>query len=184
MWGEDIDGQDCGDEINNWFSTYLGKKVTLLKHHVEFGYRKSKKLVNGELIKTNQPNQLIRYRYDQSLYIIREQILISILTISHSSDGAPLLVMNYRSVDDLNKRIKEEHPDENPAYVTIDRFRPNIFFEADAYEEDEWKFMKIGHLEFEWLIECGRCRLTTLNMDTLEYEKEPLRTLKVKSCFF
>ena len=73
VWGEDIDGQDCGDEINNWFSTYLGKKVTLLKHHVEFGYRKSKKLVNGELIKTNQPNQLIRYRYDQRLYIIREQ---------------------------------------------------------------------------------------------------------------
>lgn len=31
---------------------------------------------------------------------------------------------------------------------------------------------------FFLIVECGRCKLTTLNVKTLEYEKEPLRTLK------
>lgn len=56
----------------------------------------------------------------------------------------------------------------------------NINFESDVpFEEDKWNWIKINNSEFKFVIECGRCKLTTLNRQTLEYEKEPLRSLKV-----
>lgn len=54
----------------------------------------------------------------------------------------------------MNKRIQEEHGDENPPEVIVDRFRPNVFFETDkALEEDTWKNVKINDAEFEFLSE-------------------------------
>ena len=94
-------------------------------------------------------------------------------------DAAPINIMNDKSVKEINKLIKKDYGHENPAYVEIDRFRPNIYIETDcAFEEDDWKYIKINNTEYRFLVENGRCKLTTLNLDTLEYEKEPLRSLK------
>ena len=106
----------------------------------------------------------------------------------------------------MNERIQREHGDESPPEVVWQRFRPNIFFETDQpLEEDRWKFVKINETEFQFLgefpffglfnfvkmaelklierirftAECGRCKMTTFNKETCNYEQEPLRTLKV-----
>lgn len=186
--GEEIDGQDCGSEINGWFSRYLGEECKLIKHHDKFGFRGSKTVVNGSLVKKHGKGLDILYQ-----------------------DGAPLLLINETSVQDLNERIENDHGNERPPKVNADQFRPNIFFETDkAYEEDSWKFVKINDSEFQFLggfcfgfcltelfcfsllsrsklanamirfaVECGRCKMTTFNKTTWEYEPEPLRTLKV-----
>lgn len=129
IWGQELDGQDCGQVINGWFSQYLGKKCKLIKHHDVFGFRGSKVIVGNELFKKRGKNMDILYQ-----------------------DGAPILLMNEKSVQDLNRRIREDHGDENPAEVRSDRFRPNIFFETDKpLEEDTWKFVKINDSEFQFL---------------------------------
>ena len=129
IWEQEIAGQDCGKEINDWFSQYLQKNCKLIKHHDVFGYRGSKVIVKDELHKKRGKNMDILYQ-----------------------DGAPILMMNEKSVQDLNKRIRDDHGDENPAEIGSDRFRPNIFFETDkALEEDTWKFVKINDAEFQFL---------------------------------
>lgn len=156
VWGEEIDGQDCGKEVTDWFSKYLGRPIKLMRHHPLFGYRKAKTLVNNELVRVNEPNNSIMYQ-----------------------DGAPISMINEKSVKDLNQRIQRDHGDEKQAFVESERFRMNINFETDVpFEEDSWSFIKINNSEFQFVIECGRCKLTTLNRQTGEYEKEPLRTLK------
>ena len=62
IWGQEIDGQDCGEEINSWFSKYLGKRCKLIKHHDAFGYRGSKVIVKDELLKKRGKNMDILYQ--------------------------------------------------------------------------------------------------------------------------
>ena len=62
VFGQEIDGQDCGEEINGWFSRYLGKECKLIKHHHAFGYRGSEIVVNNELVKKNGKNLDILYQ--------------------------------------------------------------------------------------------------------------------------
>ena len=113
--GRDVDGQECGDEINRWFSRYLGQECKLIRHHDKLGF-------SGK-------NQDILYQ-----------------------DGAPVLMINETSVQDLNLRIENDHGDERRPKVKSDQFRPNVLFETDKpYEEDTWKFVKINDSEFEFL---------------------------------
>ena len=127
--GHDIDGQECGDEINRWFSRYLGKECKLIRHHDQFGFRGSKTVVNGALVKKRGKNQDIIYQ-----------------------DGAPVLMINETSVQDLNERIEYDHGNEQLPKVEADQFRPNVFFATNQpYEEDDWKFVKINDSEFEFL---------------------------------
>jgi uncharacterized protein YcbX len=67
--------------------------------------------------------------------------------------------------------------------VDMRRFRPNIVVSgADLlpWIEDTWKKIRIGdHVEFFVWQRCGRCIMTTIDRDTLEYtsKAEPLPTL-------
>ena len=62
IWAADIDGQDCGEEINGWFSKYLGRRCKLIKHHDALGYRGSLVVVNDELLRKRGKNMDILYQ--------------------------------------------------------------------------------------------------------------------------
>ncbi len=86
------------------------------------------------------------------------------------ADGMPYLIIGQESLNHLNSKL------ESP--VPMNRFRPNIVFEGgDAYAEDSWKGIKIGELDFRVVKPCARCVLTTVDQDTAEKGKEPLKTL-------
>lgn len=86
------------------------------------------------------------------------------------ADGFPFLIIGEESLNDLNSRLK------NP--VPMNRFRPNFVFSGgQAFEEDTWKEIKIGELNFEVVKPCARCALTTVNQQTGIKGDEPLRTL-------
>jgi uncharacterized protein YcbX len=95
------------------------------------------------------------------------------------ADEAPFLLMNQSSLNDLNRRMEQR----GLLPVDMRRFRPNIVVSgADLlpWIEDTWKKIRIGdHVEFFVWQRCGRCIMTTIDRDTLEYtsKAEPLPTL-------
>jgi uncharacterized protein YcbX len=77
--------------------------------------------------------------------------------------------------------LKESLPYYVRNEVTLDCFRPNIILKnVPAYSEDNWKTFKVGSVPFEFIKKCDRCRMTTLNLSTLNFDPnaEPLNTLR------
>lgn len=90
--------------------------------------------------------------------------------ITGFSDGYPFLLLGQASLDDLNARLEEPVP--------INRFRPNIVFTGGApYEEDDKVEYRVNDIRFRGVKPCARCVITTVNQDTAEKGKEPLKTL-------
>lgn len=87
------------------------------------------------------------------------------------TDRKPLLIINTKSVEDLNSRIA------NP--IGADRFRPNVVYQGQvAFEEEEWKRIQIGSVIFSQPRKCGRCPVINLDSKTGEgCGTEPLKIL-------
>ena len=65
--------------------------------------------------------------------------------------------------------------------VVLSSFRPNIVVKnARAYDEDTWGKFLINNIFFEGTKKCDRCRMTTIDTQTLQFENncEPLNTLR------
>lgn len=85
------------------------------------------------------------------------------------ADGFPFLLCNERSLDDLNARMARD--------VLMRNFRPNIVFSGlKPYEEDTWRRVRVGDVEFELVKPCSRCAMTTLD-EAGHFHKEPLASL-------
>ena len=88
------------------------------------------------------------------------------------ADGFPLLLISEASLNDLNGRLQTP--------VSMRRFRPNLVVDGErAYQEDQWRRIRVGDVEFEGVKNCSRCVFTTIDPDTgvKDPHKEPLRTL-------
>jgi len=87
------------------------------------------------------------------------------------ADGYPILLTSEEGLQDLNARL--ELP------VPMNRFRPNIVVKGGAaYVEDTWNRIRVGDVELAVVKPNARCVVTTIDKDTLEKSKEPLRTLE------
>ncbi|MEF2277227.1 MOSC N-terminal beta barrel domain-containing protein [Deinococcus sp. YIM 134068] len=83
-------------------------------------------------------------------------------------DGNPLHLVSEASVADLNARLTVPVP--------TARFRANLVLSGgDPYEEDGWRRIRIGGLEFDVVEPCARC--SVLNVSGGRMGAEPLRTL-------
>jgi uncharacterized protein YcbX len=94
------------------------------------------------------------------------------------ADGYPYLVLSLASLENLNTRLAEG----GHAALGIERFRPNIVVDGcAAHAEDRWKRIQLGdHSEapiLRLVKPCARCRLTTLDTESLTYGLEPIHTL-------
>ena len=86
------------------------------------------------------------------------------------SDAYPLLIIGQASLDDLNSKL--DIP------IGIDRFRPNLVFTGGyPYEEDELQHFQINKIDLFGVKPCARCNIPTINQQTAEQLKEPLKTL-------
>ena len=86
------------------------------------------------------------------------------------ADGFPLLLISKASLEDLNARL------ESP--VSMNRFRPNLVVRGcGPYAEDGWEELRIGVATFRVAEPCPRCAITTVDQESGERGKEPLRTL-------
>lgn len=90
--------------------------------------------------------------------------------ITAFSDGYPMLIIGQFSLDDLNPRLTDP--------VAIERFRPNIVFTGGIpFEEDLLEHFTINGIDLFGVKLCARCTVTTINQQTAEKGKEPLKTL-------
>jgi uncharacterized protein len=88
------------------------------------------------------------------------------------ADGYPYLLASETSLAELNGLLAQP--------VAMRNFRPNLVIDgAGAYEEDEWKRIRIGKIDFELPKLCSRCVLTTVDPETgvKDAAGEPLKTL-------
>ncbi|MEM9159178.1 MAG: MOSC N-terminal beta barrel domain-containing protein [Verrucomicrobiota bacterium] len=87
------------------------------------------------------------------------------------ADGYPILIISKASLEDLNQKL------DTP--VSIKRFRPNIVIEnCQAFEEDEWKRIRIGDITLKASGQCSRCIMTTVDPEKSAFDgPEPLKTL-------
>jgi len=93
------------------------------------------------------------------------------------ADRNPFLIVNQMSLDVLNQTIGGENK------YTVARFRPNILVSANqAWEEDTWEKLRIGKSVFHVIKGCDRCKVTTVEPLTGQFDRneEPLKTIKSK----
>jgi uncharacterized protein YcbX len=110
------------------------------------------------------------YQPDDSIRLTDPKYSITKEEHTSFSDGYPILVIGQASLDNLNERLDEP--------VSMKRFRPNLVFTGgDAYVEDFWKYFSVGEAKLVGVKPCARCVLTTINPETAEKGKEPLKTL-------
>ena len=90
--------------------------------------------------------------------------------ITSFSDGYPILMTGQSTLDNLNEKLVVPMP--------MNRFRPNIVFTGGhAHIEDEMAVFTIGNINCLGVKPCSRCVITTINQQTAEKGKEPLKTL-------
>ena len=86
------------------------------------------------------------------------------------ADGYPILIISEASLLDLNSKLISPLP--------MNRFRPNIVVQnCEPFAEDTWKRIRIGGVGMALVKPCPRCVVTTIDKETLEKSKEPLKTL-------
>ena len=86
------------------------------------------------------------------------------------ADGFPFLLIGEGSLKDLNSRLQEQVP--------MHRFRPNLVISGtEPYAEDFWNIIFIGSSRFEVAKPSARCSVITIDNQTAERGKEPLKTL-------
>jgi uncharacterized protein len=86
------------------------------------------------------------------------------------ADGYPILIISEESLQDLNGRLGSPVP--------MNRFRPNLVVKGcEPFAEDMWKRIRIGGIEMALVKPCARCVVTTIDKETLEKSKEPLKAL-------
>uniref|UniRef100_A0A1Q3FM35 Putative molybdenum cofactor sulfurase n=1 Tax=Culex tarsalis TaxID=7177 RepID=A0A1Q3FM35_CULTA len=88
-------------------------------------------------------------------------------------NSTSFMLLTEASVGDLNQRLKKP--------VTAQQFRPNFVVKGPgAFEEDDWKWIKIGETVYRNVKPCNRCSVITVDPETgiQSSEHEPMKTLK------
>ena len=86
------------------------------------------------------------------------------------ADGYPYLIIGEASLNFLNSKLDSK--------VVMSQFRPSLVFSGGVeHEEDNWKNIKIGDIEFSIGKPCARCVITTIDPQSGVKNKEPLATL-------
>jgi uncharacterized protein YcbX len=156
IWSDSVDCIDCGDEAAKWFSKCI--------MGAETGFRLA-------FYPSTKPVK----NYDETVYLFER---------ADQSDSGSLheetsfMLMNQASFDDLNTRIEKPT---GPLH-----YRPNFVVKGpQAWDEDNWKWVKIGGTIFKNVMPCVRCISTLVDpvTGTRDPTMESLKTLKTFRLF-
>eukprot|EP00980_Cylindrotheca_fusiformis_P031439 scaffold26366_cov117-Cylindrotheca_fusiformis.AAC.10 len=91
------------------------------------------------------------------------------------TDGFPILIACESSLDELNKKLK----DNGKETIPMSRFRPNIVIQGTKpFEEDLWKYIAIGDEIFAIVKACPRCKQSCTDQQTGKVSTEPVSVMK------
>ncbi|KAJ0173713.1 hypothetical protein K1T71_010862 [Dendrolimus kikuchii] len=151
VWSVPVPVFDCGYEPNEWFSRLVDKSSDKYRL-VYYASQQCRSL-------RSTTNKFYKFTKNDTGAL---------------PDEVPFNLINEASVEDLNKRLVE-------CQVSHRNFRPNFVLKgANPYDEDNWKFVKIGENVFEIIKACTRCIMTTIDPETgvRNPKADPLATLK------
>lgn len=150
VWGTSFPVADAGDDAADWFSRLI-----------------------------DTPARLV-HQFDPTSRPITKPTALAGEVVS-AADAFPVLVSSTTSLGRLHEWVGQRHAEEgetDPGPLSMRRFRPNIVVSGfEPFAEADWDRVRIGGLSFRMTIECKRCVLTTIDPDTYERGKEPLRSL-------
>jgi uncharacterized protein YcbX len=98
------------------------------------------------------------------------------------ADAGPLLLTSTASLRQLDAWVAEEagrRGEPAPDPLDMVRFRPNVVVDGDLapFVEDTWRLVRLGSVTYRFAEHCDRCVMTTLDPQTGQGGKEPLRTM-------
>lgn len=97
------------------------------------------------------------------------------------ADAYPVTLGSVASLRRVQDWVTESALDrgEDPTEIGIERFRPNLVIAGDLepFEEETWERVCIGEVTFDVAKIIDRCVLTTVDPQTLDVGKEPIRSL-------
>ena len=112
----------------------------------------------------------LMYMHDASIRQADQRYAINETDKVSFADGYPYLMISEESLAQLNEKLNES--------IDMRRFRPSIVFKGGKpHEEDEIRKVFCNGIEMYGVKPCARCVMTTVNPDTSEKGKEPLKTL-------
>ncbi|KAF3935848.1 hypothetical protein ABW19_dt0201229 [Dactylella cylindrospora] len=93
------------------------------------------------------------------------------------ADFAPIHIVGLASVREFNELVKSEVPK-----LSVLRFRPNIIVEGSpAYNEDDWKTVRIGNGDYHVISRTPRCKVPNNDPETGERNRnEPDVTIRAQ----
>jgi uncharacterized protein YcbX len=101
--------------------------------------------------------------------------------VFHLGDTVPVHLItlgSLRRLDDWVAETAVERGEALPDPLEVGRFRANVVVEgAPAFAEDQWARLRVGAVDFRVAGPCGRCVMTTIDPQSREAGKEPIRTL-------
>lgn len=125
----------------------------------------------------------MRIASDQYVPSMARSLLGSNYIQNGLTDGFPILIVNQKSLNELNRRL--ELKGKNP--IKMNRFRPNIVIDdsdkdnntnaLEPFEEDTWKVIRINDQVFHIVKGCPRCKQSCTDQKTGQVYEEPLLTL-------
>lgn len=145
-----------GKEFDEWFSTFLGKSVILLRSAPDF--------------KKGLPMNILKWGLNEDQ------------TKGFCSKAA-IHIINEASTRDLNKRVLAQYKDQEERdriKVTSIAFRPNIVIDSEfAYQEDFMQEARVANTFLRIVGFCSRCKAVANNYETNDRnpELEPNPTL-------
>ncbi|MGW4470366.1 MOSC domain-containing protein [Nonomuraea sp. NPDC004354] len=141
----------AADAAHSWFTDLLGVPARLV--WLDDPARRSVDPAHGGL-----PGEVVSFAWD-----------------------APLLLTSAASARRLDEwiedgaRVRGEPP---PGPLSPLRFRPSVIIDGgEPFEEDGWREVRIGAVDFRVSELCDRCAVTVIDPVTRVKGKEPLRTL-------
>ncbi|XP_055616613.1 mitochondrial amidoxime reducing component 2 isoform X2 [Toxorhynchites rutilus septentrionalis] len=125
VWGQTVTAVDCGEEVARWLSRFLLSE--------DFGLR------------------MVFYPLDYPTRVVREVNRIHINLTPRDSgalhDATSFMLLTEASVADVNTKLDKP--------ITALQYRPNFVVKGPgAYEEDDWKWIKIGETIFRNVKAC------------------------------
>lgn len=98
------------------------------------------------------------------------------------ADSAPVTLASTASLAQLNEWLLAEaveRGDHEPEPLPVSRFRANLIVDGSAapFIEDTWTRVHIGDVPFRVAARVDRCVMTTIDPESQDKGKEPIRTL-------
>jgi len=149
VWRVKCQALDQGEYISDWLTQALGskKRLRLVRMNPDFVRPQNRPEIMGEK------------------------------TTTDFADGAPLMVANQASLDELNTVLESN----SSQAVPMNRFRPNIVVQGlEPFAEHKLAGLGAENIELRFRAPCERCIITTVDQETAEKDpqEQPFKTLQ------